>query len=519
MNKNIVILSDGTGQAGGINFDEDRSNIYKLYRATRVGPDSLINPAEQSAFYDPGLGSVADGGGMLTKLGRWIYNAISQATGLGITANLIDCYAALIRLWRPGDRVFLFGFSRGAYTIRSLATVVALCGIPTQEKGGGKIMRDWANSRRLAKIAVRDIYQYTYSKREDYASPRELELMKQREALAARFQRDYASASPTNSSLANVYPHFIGAFDTVSSIATRSSLSLLLGGVLLLQAALTAIFYLILQYWTWLASLSIFSFFASLNWQSLFELIFFITIAGIFLRFLFKSIRYAFGLKDHPFWRTIHLTQFKQEFRDLDLNPNVGYARHAISIDENRADFPRVPWGYRDAKHAHAARDTSGNYWFQQVWFPGNHADIGGGYPENEARLSDAALKWMCDEAKKVDLKVDETVIHLWPAHDGMQHDEVAAGFSFLPHWIKKTWASGYREIPNSQATVHDSVPKRFECDEVLIYNRMRRYRPYTLREHDNFKKYYLAKPIPATPQRPLSVVNSNSNVPPPTNE
>jgi uncharacterized protein (DUF2235 family) len=45
-------------------------------------------------------------------------------TGLGITANMIDCYAALIRLWQLGDRIFLFGFSRGAYTVRCLAGVI-----------------------------------------------------------------------------------------------------------------------------------------------------------------------------------------------------------------------------------------------------------------------------------------------------------------------------------------------------------------------------------------------------------
>jgi uncharacterized protein (DUF2235 family) len=54
---------------------------------------------------------------------------LSQATGLGITANIIDCYAALIRLYRPGDQIFLFGFSRGAYTVRSLGAVIGLCGI------------------------------------------------------------------------------------------------------------------------------------------------------------------------------------------------------------------------------------------------------------------------------------------------------------------------------------------------------------------------------------------------------
>src|SRR4051794_29146390 len=54
--RNIIIYSDGTGQRGGVAFDERRSNIYKLYRATRCGPDSTIDPAEQAAFYDPGIG-------------------------------------------------------------------------------------------------------------------------------------------------------------------------------------------------------------------------------------------------------------------------------------------------------------------------------------------------------------------------------------------------------------------------------------------------------------------------------
>jgi uncharacterized protein (DUF2235 family) len=50
---------------------------------------------------------------------RTFYNWVSRATGLGLTRNIVDCYAALIRMGRPGDRIFLFGFSRGAYTVRS----------------------------------------------------------------------------------------------------------------------------------------------------------------------------------------------------------------------------------------------------------------------------------------------------------------------------------------------------------------------------------------------------------------
>ena len=112
--RNIVIFSDGTGQRGGVLVDERRSNIYKLYRATRVAPDSCVDPAEQTAFYDPGLGTLPGGIDSPVAFARSIYNVASQATGMGITRNIVDCHAALIRLWRPGDRIFLFGFSRGA---------------------------------------------------------------------------------------------------------------------------------------------------------------------------------------------------------------------------------------------------------------------------------------------------------------------------------------------------------------------------------------------------------------------
>lgn len=98
MGRNIVIFSDGTGQRGGVLVDERRSNIYKLYRATRVAPDSCVDPTEQTAFYDPGLGTLPVGVDSPAALARSLYNLASQATGLGITRNIVDCYAALVRL-------------------------------------------------------------------------------------------------------------------------------------------------------------------------------------------------------------------------------------------------------------------------------------------------------------------------------------------------------------------------------------------------------------------------------------
>jgi hypothetical protein len=73
---------------------------------------------------------------------RWLHNVASQVTGLGITTNIIDCYGAILRMWEPGDRIYLFGFSRGAYTVRCLGAVLSLCGVPTRMPDGCRIRRD-----------------------------------------------------------------------------------------------------------------------------------------------------------------------------------------------------------------------------------------------------------------------------------------------------------------------------------------------------------------------------------------
>ncbi len=104
MPKNIVIFSDGTGQAGRHSRPGSEQRLQAVPRVPGY-------PGVQETFYDPGLGSPPDG----ARWRRWrqIYNLVSQATGLGISWNIVDCYDALIRMYEPGDRIYLFGFSRG----------------------------------------------------------------------------------------------------------------------------------------------------------------------------------------------------------------------------------------------------------------------------------------------------------------------------------------------------------------------------------------------------------------------
>ncbi len=117
MGKNVVICSDGTWNKRE-DGSEKNTNVAKLY-------DSLSqdNSNEQVVFYDPGIGT-----------GMW--KIIGGATGLGISQNIIDCYSYLVDHYEEGDSIFLFGFSRGAYTVRSLGGFIYRCGILRKEFKG-----------------------------------------------------------------------------------------------------------------------------------------------------------------------------------------------------------------------------------------------------------------------------------------------------------------------------------------------------------------------------------------------
>ena len=452
MGKNILIFSDGTGQRGGLQFDERRSNIYKLFRATRCGPDSSVDPSLQLAFYDPGLGTLPGGLGLVGMVWRKIYNLASQATGLGITANIIDCYAAIISLWRPGDRIFLFGFSRGAYTVRCVGGVLALCGVPTCMKGGEPLKLDPASARRIASEAVKKVYQHV-------SSPKDAPHLAQRVALAAQFRANHGADHDGQS---NAFPYFIGVFDTVASLGSYG-----------LFAALSAIAVLVVVVASFLLSY--------LAWSFSFWLMVLGggAVVAAAVAYVATHLKFAVGLPGFTFWDTLHFAAPTFRFYDQTLNPNVSYARHSLSIDEARADFDRVPWGSpRDS------RDTQPP-WLEQVWFAGNHSDVGGSYPENEARLSDISLEWMTNEARSLPngIIIDKGVLHLYPSPAGMQHDETKTSvFRYARRKI--------RSVP-ADAPLHPSVFERFDVPAVLHYDVMAAYRPEGLRNHHRCRQYY----------------------------
>ena len=107
MPKNIVIFSDGTGQEGGKGAN---TNIYKLFNMIED------RTQQQVSFYDAGLGT------------GW-RKVSGNVGGAGISKNILECYTFIFENFEAGDQIYLFGFSRGAATVRSLSSFIHYFGV------------------------------------------------------------------------------------------------------------------------------------------------------------------------------------------------------------------------------------------------------------------------------------------------------------------------------------------------------------------------------------------------------
>ncbi|MGI9201471.1 MAG: DUF2235 domain-containing protein [Woeseiaceae bacterium] len=164
--KRIAIFADGTWNS------PDRGAATNVLRMTRaVKPDA--GGVEQVAFYDWGVGTDR----------KKLTGGIS---GVGIDKNILDCYRFIVHNYDAGDQLFFFGFSRGAYTVRSLAGFIRNCGL---------MRRPHANR-------IGEAFKL-YRKRTKASGPNESE--------AKSFRRKYA--------VADITPiEFVGAWDTVGSL-------------------------------------------------------------------------------------------------------------------------------------------------------------------------------------------------------------------------------------------------------------------------------------------------------------
>jgi uncharacterized protein (DUF2235 family) len=123
--RRLVVCTDGTwNSADKAKADgEGRTNVARFHDAVVEG--DVGGGVEQRRFYDAGVGT-----------GDWWDRMVGGAFGTGLSKNVRDAYSWLVANWRPGDELYFVGFSRGAYTARSLAGLVRNAGILRQEEAG-----------------------------------------------------------------------------------------------------------------------------------------------------------------------------------------------------------------------------------------------------------------------------------------------------------------------------------------------------------------------------------------------
>jgi uncharacterized protein (DUF2235 family) len=202
MPKNIIICSDGTGNTA---IKDRGTNVFKMFEAIDLN-GHRINPYldPQVAFYDDGVGTETF---LPLKL-------LGGAFGFGLAKNVRNLYMDLVRVYDPGDadtpadRIYLFGFSRGAFTVRTLAGLIAKCGV---------LDRDKLPTTDDLHSAVRKAYS-TY--RRSYRTWLGSVLNKILVASRLRRRDDDAMAEfkQAHSLPGDVRIHFIGVWDTVDAV-------------------------------------------------------------------------------------------------------------------------------------------------------------------------------------------------------------------------------------------------------------------------------------------------------------
>ncbi len=270
---NLIMCFDGTW-----NDVKDHTNVSRLYAAICASNSDSDEP--QLKYYDEGVGT--DLGSRLT----------GGAFGVGLTKNIRQGYEWLMQHYQPNAKLFLFGFSRGAYTARSLAGMIGRCGILDPDANHSS----WGCTKNDIKEIVHDITQLY---KEGNVDGRDIKPLLSNATRSAEI-------------------HFMGVWDTVGALGVP-----------------------------------------------------------------FKFLKVA------------------DAFHDTELGPHVRNAFHAVAIDEHRKDYQATLWTSEPQK----GQDV------EQRWFPGAHANVGGGYRDD--LLPDKPLAWIVKKAQDRGLAIDSTPFRL----------------------------------------------------------------------------------------------------------
>lgn len=318
MPKNIVLLSDGTANSSASLL---KTNVWRLYQAL-----DLTDPAKQIGFYDDGVGSSSN---------KYIA-AVTGIFGFGLKRNVIDIYRFLCRNYEPGDDIYGFGFSRGSFTMRVVAGLIAREGIiqagtHTEAELYGKAVRAYRRYRSHFHTASHVEKPFRWL--------RDLILGRGVPVTDERWKPDI---------------HFLGLWDTVDAY----------GGPI--DEIVRAI-----DYWIWPLSMP-----------------------DHFMSRKIKRACHALSLEDErdAFKPVLWDERYVKDLAG-NLHPMIPAKREGGRDDGD----PENKWEPPSPPHGKALADIDKER-LSQVWFVGVHRDVGGGYPQDG--LAYFTLDWMIERAK-----------------------------------------------------------------------------------------------------------------------
>lgn len=335
MSKNIVLLSDGTGNSSRSLF---KTNVWRLYELL-----DLSNPEQQVAFYDDGVGTSS------FKL----FAILGGIFGFGLKRNVIAIYSFCCRNYRQGDRIYCFGFSRGAFTIRIVAGMIASQGLVAYDDNEADLARFAADAyRRYRRRFTGGILKYLGKIHIDLRGMRDFMIR------LSRRLRGQNVAAPPAVDVESI--QFVGIWDTVDAY----------GGPI--EEMTRAI-----DYWVWPLSMP-----------------------DQFMSAKILKACHAMSLEDErsAFTPVIWDERYVRAkarvpgndktdwLFDINYDPRSEAAKRAEPPPHRRTQLPEI-----DQKR------------ISQVWFVGVHADVGGGYPQNG--LAYVTLDWMLDRAEPYGLR------------------------------------------------------------------------------------------------------------------
>lgn len=377
MSKNIVLLSDGTGNSSSSLF---KTNVWRLFQIL-----DLRNPAQQIAFYDDGVG---------TSSFR-LFAILGGVFGFGLKRNVIALYSFCCRNYHPGDRIYGFGFSRGAFTIRIVAGLIASQGLVRYDDNEADLARFAADAYRLYRRRFRGgILKY-------------LPFLRDIRDVVIRGWRVLCRQKVRASDMTDVESiHFVGVWDTVDAY----------GGPI--QEMTRAI-----DYWIW--PLSMPDHFMSAKVLRACHALALEDERDAFSPVIWDE-RYVRGKANVPG------SKKTDWLFDVDYDPRSAEAIAADPAPQDRTHLSPI-----DRQR------------ISQVWFTGVHADVGGGYPQNG--LSFVALDWMMERAEAYGLKYLNAQRHLLLDPQIDPNDKLNDS--------RKGLASYYRYKPRNLADIYAEPP------------------------------------------------------------